>query len=362
MKKEREYFAFISYKEDDYKDAKWLQKELEKYRLPISIRKENPNLPERIRPVFEYKSEMAGGELKPEIDKALANSQYLIVICSPNATKSPWVADEVQRFIDTGRTDKIIPFVVAGEAYSKDPAKECFPEPLRKLAEPKRGININEMGRNAAVIKVIAAMLDVKFDSLWRRYEREQRRKRWLWSAFFFSLAIIASGVAYWMWQTNSKLSIAYDQIKQDSIVQAKHIERIQGDSVRIASQNDSISVTNNRLAETNSQLQRTNNQLNQSRDSIARQNKELIATNLELKKTNLRFLMKQADIMLEKGDAVHARMIAYDALVNKDNPFIPEMESMFRHSMTRNGMIIQTGTMYTPQRASFSLDGKYVF
>ena len=196
MRTEKEYFAFISYKEEDYKMAKWLQHKLEHYHLPSVIRKENPELPKRISPIFEYKSEMSGGYLKPSINAALDESKYLIVICSPNAPKSIWVADEVQKFINAGKTDYIIPFIIAGEAYSKDPQEECFPDPLRKLKEPLRGISINELGRDAAAIKVVAQMFGLKFDTLWQRYEREQRKRRWMWGSLALFLALAGLAVA----------------------------------------------------------------------------------------------------------------------------------------------------------------------
>jgi hypothetical protein len=40
------------------------------------------------------------------------------------------------------------------------------------------GINIDEMGRDAAAVKVVAQMFGLKFDSLWQRYEREKKWKR----------------------------------------------------------------------------------------------------------------------------------------------------------------------------------------
>ena len=66
-----EYFAFISYKEEDAEWAKWLQRKLEHYKLPTAIRKEKPELPERISPIYEYKSEAGGGRLKEVIWKGL---------------------------------------------------------------------------------------------------------------------------------------------------------------------------------------------------------------------------------------------------------------------------------------------------
>jgi hypothetical protein len=46
------YYAFISYTGKDEKWARWLQKNLESYRMPSSLLKENPELPSSIRPVF----------------------------------------------------------------------------------------------------------------------------------------------------------------------------------------------------------------------------------------------------------------------------------------------------------------------
>lgn len=52
MEQQKEYYAFISYKREDKKEAKRLQYALEYYRLPNHLRRENPELPEYVRPVF----------------------------------------------------------------------------------------------------------------------------------------------------------------------------------------------------------------------------------------------------------------------------------------------------------------------
>ena len=111
------YFAFISYQREDEKWAKWLQHKLEHYHLPTNVRKENPSLPQSIRPVFKDTSELAAGVLADEICEALENSKYLIVICSPHSALSKWVGIEVQTFIDKDRSDKIIPFVIGRKPF-----------------------------------------------------------------------------------------------------------------------------------------------------------------------------------------------------------------------------------------------------
>lgn len=179
MEQKYEYFAFISYKREDERWAKWLQRKLEYYKLPSSVKQERPDLPDQIRPVFRDKSELSGGVLAEVINKGLNNSQYLIVICSPRAAQSPWVCKEVQQFIDSGREEYIIPFIIGGTPNSQTPEDECFPEGIRKLTNAREilAININEMGRNAAMVKVVAHMFNLKFDMLWQRYLRDKRIK-----------------------------------------------------------------------------------------------------------------------------------------------------------------------------------------
>lgn len=149
---DKKYFAFISYKREDEAWAKWLQHKLEHYKLPSNLNGKS-DLPKEIRPIFRDQSDLAGGVLVEAINKALENSQYLIVICSPRAAQSEWVGKEVQTFIEMGRTDKIIPFIVGGEPHSENLADECLPLSLKSLPKEQEllGVNINEIGRDAAV-------------------------------------------------------------------------------------------------------------------------------------------------------------------------------------------------------------------
>ena len=202
-----EYFAFISYKEEDAEWAKWLQRKLEHYKLPTTLRKENPQLPERISPIYEYKSEAGGGRLKEVIWKGLTSSEYLIVICSPRAIKSDWLNNGIRYFVESGREENIIPFIVEGKPKSANPEEECFPSELLKLTGDRelRGININEMGRDAAAVKVASVLLGLKFDNLWRRYEREMNRRRAIVWGSSLLLAIFVLG-SIWIFQNNWQL------------------------------------------------------------------------------------------------------------------------------------------------------------
>lgn len=207
MEQPKEYYAFISYKREDEKWAKWLQHKLEHYKLPSNVRKGYVGLPKNLRPVFKDTSELASGLLADEIRNALEGSQYLIVICTPRAAQSEWVCKEVQTFIDLGRSKNIIPFIVGGKAFSENPLEECFPVTLRQLPKEQEllGVNINEMGKDAAVVKVIAQMLGLKFDTLWQRHQKEKARRTAIISAtaVFFATVLLAS---LWIWRQNRML------------------------------------------------------------------------------------------------------------------------------------------------------------
>jgi len=170
MEQVKEYFAFISYKSEDVEWATWLQHELEHYHLPASFNGRT-DVPQELRPVFRDIDELSAGNLPEQIKQALANSQNLIVICSPQAAESPWVNQEVETFISLGRTDRIFPFIVEGNAPSM-----FFPPALLNLPknEERLGGDVSKKGRDAAFVKVVAGMLGIGFDSLWNRYEKEK--------------------------------------------------------------------------------------------------------------------------------------------------------------------------------------------
>lgn len=71
------------------------------------------------------------------------------------------------------------------------------------------GANINEMSREAAAVKVVAQMFGIKFDALWHRHEREQRRKRWLAIGGALLLALLSLGVGAYIYQKNIELDAA---------------------------------------------------------------------------------------------------------------------------------------------------------
>jgi len=198
MKSKKKYFAFISYSHKDSELAKWLQHEFEYYELPATIFDERKDLhkedlPESFRPVFRDEDELASGELKPQISEALADSEYLIVVCSPNSAQSVYVDSEIKEFISLSQENKrrIFPFIVDGKPHQDEEHKdkECFPKTLLELSKDKTDPieliagDIHATGRDHAFVKILAGTLnekDIRFADLWDRYaiEKAERERK----------------------------------------------------------------------------------------------------------------------------------------------------------------------------------------
>lgn len=177
MKDQYTYYAFISHSSADEKWAQWLHCKLENYSIPTALRKDNISLPKKPKPIYWYKTDISGTNLHNSLVEGLHESKYLILICSPESAKSVHVKEEVEEFINCGKKEQIIPFIVRGQP--DDPSKDdcCFPEILCELPlnEELRGPNVQKDGKNHAVVEVIATMFNLRFDTLWQRSKRRQK-------------------------------------------------------------------------------------------------------------------------------------------------------------------------------------------
>ena len=147
----RRYAVFISYRHADNKEpgrqwASWLHHFLETYEVPADLvgarNQRGDIIPESLYPVFRDEEELpADADLSGNIRRALDHSCLLVVLCSPRAVESRFVADEIRYFKDIGYGGRILALMIDGEPNaSDDPAKqrdgilatdECLPQPLR---------------------------------------------------------------------------------------------------------------------------------------------------------------------------------------------------------------------------------------
>ncbi len=193
----RKKYAFISYSHRDERHARWLQRKLESYKLPTEIHNEYEDS-RYLRPIFRDRADLGAGVLNNELRKHLESSKYLIVICSPHSAASKWVNDEIRTFLEWGRGEYIIPYVVSGDITSQGEDNPIPPALREYYAQQPDGellsVDIREAGRVKAYIRVVSYMLGVEFDELWHRHLRAQRRKVALW----LTTSIVALFVVYW--------------------------------------------------------------------------------------------------------------------------------------------------------------------
>jgi len=199
------YFAFISYSSKDVAWGRLLQRKLERYRLPARLASKRKDAPNRAYPIFRDETDLSGFKVRDALERELDHSRFLIVICSPQSAQSAWVNDEIQYFIDHGWEDRILPFIVEGTPYSADPSTECFPPALRNMSEDPLGVDVTALGKRKAFLRLVSALLDVKFDELLRR-DTARRMRSSIALGFAGLLAAAALGFGIWYNTEHSKL------------------------------------------------------------------------------------------------------------------------------------------------------------
>jgi hypothetical protein len=192
------YWAFLSYSHTDKKWGDWLHKALETYRVPrrlVGKALRDWKIPERLFPIFRDREELpVSADLSANINEALRESRYLIVICSPRSAQSRWVGEEIKTFKKLGRQDRILALIVDGEPNASDGKPgfkiedECFHEAMRyrmvdgefseTRSEPiAADAREGKDGKANAKLKLLAGLLGVNYDDLKQR-EQERRLRR----------------------------------------------------------------------------------------------------------------------------------------------------------------------------------------
>lgn len=185
------YRAFISY---SHRDSKWVRRfhrALENQRIDKDLAgRETAHgaVLKSLRPIFRDRDDFsAGHSLTEQSLAALQASHFLIVVCSPNAARSPYVDQEIRYFKSLGRGARVINVIIGGEPG--DPEHECFPPAVRQQIGPDgRATGAREEpiaadarpqgdGPRIARLKIVAGLLGVGFDEIMRRAERARKRR-----------------------------------------------------------------------------------------------------------------------------------------------------------------------------------------
>jgi MTH538 TIR-like domain (DUF1863) len=222
------YDAFISYRhcQPDTLWADWLVGAIETYTPPRSLRKmlEAQKRPARVARVFRDQDETsAGGDLSRQLKDALEQSRALIVVCTRNTPASPWVNQEVEFFESIGRASRVLPLLVEGEPGEAFPralldsaeagARIATPagadardvEPLAADVRPSAGRSPRDVKRRA-LLKLVAGVLDVKYDDL---YQRDLRRRRMrAATATALAAVVTVASLAWFGWTRTDRYQV----------------------------------------------------------------------------------------------------------------------------------------------------------
>ena len=171
----RRYGAFISYSRQDAAFVKRLHWRLEGYRLPRRLRAGGDG---RLKPIFRDDDDLgAAADLSDAVREALEQSDHLIVVCSPSAARSIWVAREIELFRTLRGGGAILAALIEGEPDAAFPPTLLRPdsrdghEPLAADFRPQAP------GRRLAMLKLIAGLTGAPLDELIQRHAQRQVRQ-----------------------------------------------------------------------------------------------------------------------------------------------------------------------------------------
>jgi tetratricopeptide (TPR) repeat protein len=235
------YRAFLSYSHHDKSWAEWLHGALEGYRVDkdlINRQTAAGPVPNILRPIFRDRDDFsAGHSLDEQTLAALEASQFLIVVCSPNAAASTYVNEEIRRFKMMGRADRVIAIIVDGEPG--DPARECFPKALRFKVGPDGQLTDEREepiaadarpqgdGKRPALQKVVAALIGVSFDDVRKREAIGDNRRIKIGAAAIGVLAALVLFAGYLFVEHSHQQNVETERIAEQQKRDSEHAKQL---------------------------------------------------------------------------------------------------------------------------------------
>lgn len=217
------YEAFISYShtEHDARVAREIQHFIEGFTVPARLREDLGR--SRLGKVFRDEDELtAGASLDAGLAQALAASSWLIVVCSPAAAASPWIAREIETFVAMHGIDRVLTVLSNGEpaeafppalvsrmdaAVRPAPAAAAFKangvpqvglsgagEPI--AADLRAGVSKRQ--RRAELLRLVAPIIGCSYDELVQRQRVRARRRIGVAVIAACAIAMLVGGVVFY--------------------------------------------------------------------------------------------------------------------------------------------------------------------
>ena len=225
-----EYIAFISYRHLPLSAAaaEKLAVQIEQFVIPKRLRRDGQR---RLGRVFRDRDELPlSGNLTDDLYRALDQSEYLIVVCTPEILQSRYCIEEIRYFLEKHDREHVLTVLASGTPDTS------FPPVLLTEADPETGEerNIEPLAADITAgsqreslkklkkekLRLIAPMLGCRYDDLVQRMKRRRRRKALTAFAAVCAAAAVFSVFAVRMNRKN--LAEREMRIRQEAMLSAE--------------------------------------------------------------------------------------------------------------------------------------------
>ena len=309
------YDAFISYRHAplDMEIAKKVHTGLETYHVPGAVQKKTGK--KKIERVFRDQDELPiGSDLNENIAGALRESEYLIVICSPETPGSYWVAKEIDTFIEMHDRQHVLAVLVEGEPSESFPPRLLTDDngnPVEPLAADVRGATPSERNKRfkTELLRLLAPVLGCTYDDLRQRH-RERILKRNILIASVAAGIIAIGGTAFGIY--NARVAGRMKKLADEKAVLAEEKAGLADEKTKLADEKTVLADEMKKLAEEKTKLA-----------------DEILQEYREKQENQSRFYAEEAMMELQRGNREDAVLIASAGLpsAEDDRPFVAESE-----------------------------------
>jgi len=319
------YDAFISYSHgEDSALAEAVQGGLQRFARPWYRR--------RALSVFRDSTGLSANPgLWSSIVDVMADTNYLVVLCSPDAAASPWVAREIEHWTETKPAGRILPVLTAGELVWDDAAgtfdttrstalnpalaAAFAEEPLyvdMRWAHSAEQLTLRDPRFNNSIADIAAPLHGVAKDDIVGEDIRQHRRAlRLAWSAAILLVllaigTVAAAAVAKQNADERSKLKVSLTAAKKDlrdTLAQADAAGRkLKSTEARLTSIGETLKTTSASLTATQKSLAGANKQLTATSDALTSTQGALTSTQGRLSSTQGQLSSTQSSLRSTVG------------------------------------------------------------
>lgn len=201
---EQKYAAFISYRHNplDMAAAIKIQQQLERFVIPKKLQKDGNR---KLGIIFRDEDELnISSDLSEALCEALDNSEFLIIICTPEYKQSNWCRQEISYFLKNHDSSRVLPILASGSPQDSFPdellvsryvdGKQIISEPLAANVVAETAEQV-EKNISREYLRIVARMLDCNYGELVQRQRQYELKRRLAVSASILTILLSFIGM-----------------------------------------------------------------------------------------------------------------------------------------------------------------------